>query len=185
MWPTRDSLAMARGRMATPQKTYSIDFLTKKNVKNQGQVPRYYIKENHEAIIDPELFDLVQAERADRKRKYGRYMGVSIFSGKIKCGDCGGWFGPKVWHSTDKYRRIVWQCNDKFKKQCTSTHLTEDEIKAAFIKAFNIIFRNKNEIIGNIKMLQQEFCSIDRLEALRYEGLTAQIEEMKPSGPAW
>ena len=149
------------------QKTYNIDFLTKKNVKNQGQVPQYYIKENHEAIIDPELFDLVQAEMADRRRKYGRYMGVSIFSGKIRCGDCGCWFGPKVWHSNDKYRRIVWQCNDKFKKQCTSTHLTEDEIKAAFIKAFNIIFQSKNEIIGNIKMLQQEFCSIDRLEALR------------------
>jgi len=117
------------------QKTYNIDFFTKKNVKNQGQVPQYYIKENHEAIIDTELFDLVQAEMADSRRKYGRYMGVSIFSGKIRCGDCGCWFGPKVWHSNDKYRRIVWQCNDKFKKQCTSPHLTEDEIKAAFIKA--------------------------------------------------
>ena len=48
---------------------------------------------------------MVQAEVARRKREGGRYSGVSIFSGKIKCGECGGSFGAKVWHSTDKYRR--------------------------------------------------------------------------------
>ena len=31
---------------------------------------------------------------------------------KIKCGDCGGHYGAKVWHSNDKYRRIVYTCTD-------------------------------------------------------------------------
>jgi len=59
------------------------------------------------AIIDPATFEMVQSEAARRKREGGRYSGVSIFSGKIKCGECGGSFGAKVWHSTDKYRRGI------------------------------------------------------------------------------
>lgn len=48
------------------QKTYTIDFLTKKRVKNKGIVPQYYIEDNHEAIIPKELFYRVQEERARR-----------------------------------------------------------------------------------------------------------------------
>lgn len=33
------------------QKTYTVDFLTKKRVKNDGQVPQYYVENNHPAII--------------------------------------------------------------------------------------------------------------------------------------
>ena len=76
-----------------------------KVVKNTGQVPSYFVEQSHPAIIAPETFEMVQAEVARRKREGGRYSGVSIFSGKIKCGECGGSFGAKVWHSTDKYRR--------------------------------------------------------------------------------
>lgn len=38
-----------------------------------------------------------------------KHSGATIFSGKIRCGCCGGWYGSKVWHSNDKYRRVVWQ----------------------------------------------------------------------------
>lgn len=76
------------------QKEFTVDFLTKKHKKNEGEVPQYYVEGNHEAIISPQVFDLVQAELERRKRTKGsRYSGVSIFSNKIKCGDCGGWFG--------------------------------------------------------------------------------------------
>jgi len=36
------------------QKTYSIDFLSKNRLKNQGQVPQYYVEQDHPAIIPPE-----------------------------------------------------------------------------------------------------------------------------------
>ena len=38
------------------QKTYTVDFLTKKKVKNTGQVPQYYVEESHPAIIDKEMW---------------------------------------------------------------------------------------------------------------------------------
>lgn len=33
------------------QKTFTVDFLTKKRVKNEGRVPQYYVENSHEVII--------------------------------------------------------------------------------------------------------------------------------------
>ena len=42
------------------QKSYTPDFLTKKQVVNNGEVPQYYVQGSHEPIIEPEIFDRVQ-----------------------------------------------------------------------------------------------------------------------------
>ena len=148
------------------QKCYTVDFLTKKQVRNEGQVPQYYVSGNHEAIIPPETFDLVQAE-IERRRGHKRYSGVSIFSNRIKCGECGHWYGSKVWHSTDKYRRVIWQCNHKFEgaRKCATPHLTEKEIKATFVKAFNSLFDGKDVLLENLKEVRIRICDTKRLEA--------------------
>ena len=44
------------------QKVYTTDYLTKKKKKNQGEVPQYYVKDNHTAIIDEKTFALVQTK---------------------------------------------------------------------------------------------------------------------------
>ncbi|MGD1370141.1 recombinase family protein, partial [Enterococcus faecium] len=44
------------------QKTYTVDFLSKKRVKNNGIVPQYYVENSHEPIIPRELFMQVQEE---------------------------------------------------------------------------------------------------------------------------
>ena len=147
------------------QKTFTPDFLTKKVVKNTGQVPSYFVEQSHPAIIAPETFEMVQAEMARRKREGGRYSGVSIFSGKIKCGECGGSFGAKVWHSTDKYRRVIYRCNKKYDgHKCQTSHVTEDEVKGAFIAAFNRLVSEKEEIIANAKAIRDTLCETAELE---------------------
>ena len=71
----------------------------------------------------------------------------NIFSSKIKCGCCGSWYGPKVWHSNDKYRRVIWQCNHKFEgRKCTTPTLTEDQLKAIFLRAANQVIDAREEI---------------------------------------
>ena len=120
------------------KKEFTVDFLQKKMKKNEGEVPQYYVEGNHEAIISPAVFDLVQAELAKRTKGGTRYSGVSIFSNKIKCADCGGWYGSKVWHSTDRYRRVIYRCNRKYNgEKCETPHVTEEEVKAAFVSAYN------------------------------------------------
>ena len=138
------------------QKEYTIDFLQKKRKKNEGELPQYYIEGHHEPIIQPETFALVQAEFAKREGFSRRYSGVSIFSSKIKCGECGSWYGCKVWHSNDKYRKLVYRCNHKYKwdKRCSTPAVTEEDIKLWFIKALNSILAQKDEVICNLEMLR-------------------------------
>ncbi|WP_274939990.1 recombinase family protein [Chordicoccus furentiruminis] len=148
------------------QKYYTPDFLTKKQVHNNGEIPQYYVENNHEAIIEPEIFDRVQDIFRERSKKRG-YSGVTIFSSKVQCGNCGAWYGSKVWHSTDRYRKVVWQCNAKFKDKtrCATPHLTEDEIKDAFIRVVNSLVTDKDEVLAELKAVQAELSGTKELEA--------------------
>lgn len=153
------------------QKQFTVDFLQKKTKKNEGEVPQYYVEGNHEAIIDPATFDYVQAEMARRRKGRNRYSGVSMFSSKIKCGECGCWYGTKVWHSTDKYRRVIYQCNHKYKgeKNCTTPRITEDEVKDVFVWAVNILLSEKDELAANVQLIINALCDSAELEKRQAE----------------
>ena len=71
---------------------YTTDFLSKKKKKNEGEVSQYYVEGNHEAIIPPAVFDNVQVLMQSRGKGSSRNSCVSIFSSKIRCGDCGSWY---------------------------------------------------------------------------------------------
>ncbi len=146
------------------QKKFTVDFLQKKLKKNEGEVPQYYVEGNHEAIISPAVFDLVQAEMDRRAQSPVRYSGVTIFSNKIKCADCGAWYGSKVWHSNDKYRKVVFRCNNKYDgKKCETSHVTGEEIRSAFVSAFNKLLTEKKDIIANAEIIRRRFCVADAL----------------------
>lgn len=148
------------------QKYYTSDFLTKKQLKNTGEIPQYYVEGHHEAIISPEIFEMVQAEILRRKEMNGSYSGVGIFSSKIQCGECGNWYGAKVWHSKDPYRKTVYQCNRKFEKgkKCSTPHFSEGKIKEMFIEILNKAFLQKDEILQNIYTMKETLCDVNSME---------------------
>ncbi len=162
------------------QKKFTVDFLSKKIKVNEGEVPQYYIEENHEPIIPPEEWERVQKETV-RRRNFGRrYSGNNIFATRIVCGDCGAFFGSKVWNSTsEKYRRVIWQCNDKFKgdTKCEIPHITEDEIKDKFIHAFNILYDMKKEIIENCNMIAKALTDCSEIDKEK-DRLTVELETL-------
>lgn len=145
------------------QKKFTVDFLTKKTKINEGEIPQYYVEESHPAIIPPDEFELVQAELLRRRNLGKHYSSKSIFSARLICECCGGYYGSKVWHSTSKYRRVIWQCNSKFKggSKCITPHLYEEHIKESFITAMNQILENRDEIIENCLLLSQNFTFAD------------------------
>ena len=57
------------------QKTYTVDFLSKKRAENNGQVPQYYVENSHPAIIDKEMLDAVQLEM-ERRRNFTLRHGI-------------------------------------------------------------------------------------------------------------
>lgn len=148
------------------QKTYTADFLTKKVKKNCGEVPQYYIENSHPAIIDAETFDLVQKEIERRNPHRYQLHRSSPLNAKIICGECGGFYGRKVWHSNSKYRKSVWQCNHKFDNEshCSTPNLNENEIKNAFAIAFNRILDDKAEHLARLEKLQKELSDTSSLD---------------------
>ena len=118
---------------------------------------QYYVENNHEAIIDPEVFEMVQTEIERRRNLKGKYSGVDILTAKIICGECGGSFGSKVWHSNDKYRKVVYQCNQKYngENKCTTPILIKEDIENRFIKVVNSLIENKDEVIENLETIRK------------------------------
>lgn len=163
------------------QKKFTVDFLTKKTKVNEGEVPQYYIEQSHQAIIKPEEFELVQAEIARRKEKDKYYHSKNPLANRIICSECGEFYGPKVWHSTsEKYRRVIWQCNGKYRHQngCTTPHLGEKEIKEKFLIAYNRLFLNRDLILEACKAVQDvlsDCCDLD----LQIDRLAAQMHELE------
>ena len=83
----------------------------------EGGCKVFTLQDNsHEAIIPPDEFEQVQAELARRKRSGRTFSGNSVFASRLICGDCGGYYGQKVWHSNDPYRKVIWRCNRKYGK---------------------------------------------------------------------
>lgn len=168
------------------QKSYSIDFLSKKRRVNNGEVPQFYVEDSHPAIISKDLFDIVQDMMRNENEGDSRraYKG-NIFSGRIICADCGSAFAPKVWHSKDKYKRTIWQCCDKFKgDKCSTPHLMEDEIKSVVVKAVNAILPGRSLIIRTIETTADKVLSTMDLEAKRSEleielnGISTMVENL-------
>lgn len=160
------------------QKQFTVDFLNKKMKNNEGEVPQYYVTDSHPAIIDRTEWELVQAEMARLKEKGNHQNSLNVFSSKIYCGECGSYYGSKVWHSTDKYRRVVWRCNGKYERQtrCSTPHLTDDEIKKLFLRAVSKLRDERETLIEDCRFMREILSDTSELEAERarlMEELTA------------
>ena len=166
------------------QKSFTVDFLTKKTKVNEGEVPQYYVEDSHPAIIEPWEWEQVQAELERRKNSRTRHRQTSPFSGKILCADCGGIFGAKTWHSTDRYRRVIWQCNDNFKgvHKCETPHLTEKRLKELFLSALGAYLSDRETVIVRLRDTQRVLTDTDFIdEDIRTleEELTAVTEMLR------
>ena len=148
------------------QKKFTVDFLEKKMKVNQGEVPQYYVENSHPAIVPPEEWEMVQLEISRRKALGKTYSGKSVFSAKLVCEDCGAFYGSKVWHSTDQYRKQLWQCNRKFsnEKRCGTPTIDTETIQRMFITAYNQLMQNRREIVSdceNMRKLLTDFTTLD------------------------
>lgn len=136
------------------QKSYNDNYLTQKQVKNTGQIPQYYVENNHPAIIDKDMWELTQI-LVKQKTSLGKHNSFSsTFASKLICADCGGFYGRKRWHFTDKYSKLVYRCNRKFDKgkhKCMTPTLSEDEIKMKFIQSYNFAMKDKKRVMDDTK----------------------------------
>jgi site-specific DNA recombinase len=145
------------------QKTYTIDFLTKKRVKNNGIVPQYYIEDDHEAIIPKELFYQVQEEKARRaslnksavtrkeKKEKSKYSSKFALTDIMVCKECGLPYRRQVWSKYGQ-KTAVWRCENRLKNgtgNCKhSPTFKEDVLHEAIMTAINSVVENRGEFVS-------------------------------------
>ena len=156
------------------QKTFTADYLTKAMKVNEGEVPQYYVTGSHPAIIDPLEWDAVQLEM-QRRANSNEFL-TGDFLGRIICADCGSSYGSKVWHSNDKYRKVIWQCNNKFNgEKCRTPHLHEDDIKRMFEEAFSSFLKESDSLIADLRLLKDTCFNLEKQQA-RLNKLNTEME---------
>ena len=138
------------------QKTFTLDLFSRQQVKNEGQLPKYYVENAHPAIIDRATFQRVQEEMARRsslrktsdkaKTEQGKYSGKYALGGLLVCGECGSPY-RRVTYMPHGNKRYVWRCINRLehgKKICKcAPTLEEPDIHAAVTAAMNELFRQQ------------------------------------------
>lgn len=167
------------------QKSYTADFLTKKQVRNDGQITQYYVKDSHTGIIPRDEWNAVQQE-LDRKETfrerhklghYGYGSELRPFSCKIICGECGCILGRKAHHN--RPGKTYWQCNTrcyKGPKSCNSENVLESTIHQVFIDAWNTIVRDREKMERRWAKKEREGTELEAYRA-------RQMRELAEQGP--
>ena len=97
----------------TQKKTFTPDYLTHAKKYNHGEEEMITITNHHEPIISREIWNITQAELQKRNRHGELGAGHSnryVFSGKIKCGECGYSFVSRYKKRKDGTRYRKWGC---------------------------------------------------------------------------
>lgn len=146
-------------------KTFTVDCLTKEIRKNNGERPKYYVENNHPAIIDAETFGRVQEELARRigkkkvkeigtKTEQGKYSSKYALTELLICGECHTPYRRCTWTAHGE-KRIVWRCVKRLdygKKYChNSPTLDETRIQAAIVNAIQKFAQQDPQLLKNLK----------------------------------
>ena len=171
------------------QKSYTVDFLTKKRTQNKGEIQMFYVEDDHDAIISKRIWECVQLE-IKRRKKYLEEHGTNSYShrpesnpfaSKIICGDCNKVFARKGWRSSTGVDRKVWQCSERYKIKgvmgCANRHVEEETLIKAYLMAWNVLVENREDFMEQwTEQLQSE----NLLESYRAEKFIEYTDGAEP-----
>lgn len=168
------------------QKTYTVDVLTKKRVKNNGIVPQYYVENDHEAIIPRDLYMQVQEEmlrranlHSGKNRKKRVYSSKYALSSIVYCSKCGDIYRRIAWNNRGKHS-IVWRCISRVEHGpgcCDAPTVTEKELQDAVVKAINKAIGGKDDML---EILEENIAMVFTLEdKSSIENINARLEELQ------
>lgn len=147
-------------------KTYITDCLSKKAKANNGERPKYYVENNHPAIIDSGTFGRVQEELARRngkrkvkqvgtKTEQGKYSSKYALTELLICGECGTPYRRCTW-TAGGHKKIVWRCINRLdygKKYChKSPTIEESVLQEAIMDAIMKTAKQNVDVLKTLKL---------------------------------
>ncbi len=164
-------------------KTYTIDPIEKKRVKNTGQSDMFFMENHHEAIISKELWDKANEylkKRSDTRKKlidgpFLDFAGKYTFSRKIHCGFCGQTFTRRNHIQTTTTKKRTWKCYSSTRegiKACAdSKSIDEVLIEEAFVNMMQYLMKNEtnmvDKFISNTRALLEKNVPLKSVETLK------------------
>lgn len=168
------------------QKTYTVDFLTKQRVKNNGLVPQYYVENSHEGIIPKEIFMQVQEELVRRRVVHTSPNGKNrVFSSShclsniVYCGTCGEFYRRIHWYNRGK-KSIVWRCISRLENTglfCDARTVPESQIEQVLVKAINQTLCDKDSFLATLQNNIETVLSQGNSQALA--GIDKRLKELQ------
>ena len=164
------------------QKTYTADYLTKKRVKNEGQIEQYYVENSHKGIISKSEWEAVQMEIA-RRTNYCKEVGItnfgmssvdSPFISRLVCAHCGSNYGRKCWRNRNQF---YWVCKNreaKHGRSCSADNLNNDTIQKAFIIAWNSVVKSRDNLLPAWEEMKEAGNPLQAMRAQQMIELTAE-----------
>lgn len=163
------------------QKTYSVDCISKKTKKNNGELPMYLISNNHTPIISRDTFKLVQAELARRNSKrrksnkgvteLGKYSSKYALTDILVCGECGSSYRRCLKYENGK-KKVYWRCLNRIEngsKFCPkSSGVREEKIHAAICRAISKISPSNEDVFDAMKTTLEFAITQDDISLNRY-----------------
>jgi len=146
------------------QKTFRSDCISRRVIRNDGQLPKYLVQNHHAAIIDRRTFELVQSEIARRVGTksimqkdcisgLSSYRSTYALTGCLVCGECGTLYKRCTWARNGK-KRVVWRCVSRLEygtKYChNSSSVDEEPLHAAILRAINSAMSDKSTLVSQI-----------------------------------
>ncbi len=162
------------------QKTYTLDYLSKTVKKNNGEVKQYYVTNSHEAIIDEDVFNLVQVELQRRSKIRRGLRNSSPFCTKLVCGDCGSFYGHKIYHAKEKHSKDVWYCNRRYQgsNNCSTPILSEDDLVRYYLQALSEILADKDKYISACRTQIDEADALGKTRSKREKAEAVLAKDM-------
>ncbi len=168
------------------QKTYTVDFLNKKRVKNTGIMPQYYVEGSHEPIIPRDIYMRVQEEMLRRanlhsgqERKKRVYSSKYALSSIVYCSKCGEIYRRIQWNAHGK-RYVVWRCCTRVENgpgACDADSIKEEELQNAVMQAINKALGKrdsmKNALAANIET------ALTEVDGISMDEINARLEELQ------
>jgi len=138
-------------------KSFATDDIPFRQLRNNGQKPKYFVEHCHEPIISEEDFERVQALMQSRRTqgKNGEPSGTSLLAKKIYCGNCGTLFRRKI-----DSGKVYWTCrkHDRYKENCPISQIPEAQITEAILRMYHKLKGQYRQILTPL---------LEQLRALR------------------
>lgn len=168
-------------------KKYTVDFLSKKVKTNNGERPKYYVENNHPAIIDRNTFNKAQEELARRsgkrkvkfvgtKTEQGKYSSKYALTELLICGECGTPYRRCTWTTREKTKKVVWRCISRLdygKKYCKHSPSIEESVLQNAI--MDVIMKMAKENAEVLKILKSHIAMGLNADNIKDNSIDLQI----------